>query len=136
MTMRITRTTLNVAGMIALIPGLLFWIVNINLTAFHILFGLIVAIALLIVGIIAVSTRGLRAWGIAAIVYTAILPIFGLTQSGLLVGDLHWLIRSLHLLVGIGAMALASLIGRRYLALKRGNVNSSATSQVVQQGKL
>jgi hypothetical protein len=131
MTMRITQTILGIAGLVALILGLLFWIAKIDLITFHMLFGLIVAITLLITGIIAVSTRGMRIWGIVAIVYAVIVPIFGLTQHGLLTGNLHWLIQTLHMLVGIGAMALAGAISARYLALKRTSVKSSATSQVV-----
>ncbi len=34
-----------------------------------------------------------------------IVPAFGLTQDMIFVGNLHWLIQTAHLLVGIGAMA-------------------------------
>ncbi|HTK07534.1 MAG TPA: hypothetical protein VL485_10215 [Ktedonobacteraceae bacterium] len=135
MTIRITRVIIGIAGLGALLLGLLFWIANINLISIHMLFGLIVAITLLIMSIIATSTRGMRIWGIVGIVYAVILPIFGVTQANLLPGDLHWLIQSAHLLLGIGALALAGMMSVRYLALKPGRVKSSVTSQMVQQEK-
>lgn len=135
MTMRITRVILGIAGVGALLLGLLFWIANIDLTSIHMLFGLIVALTLLIMSIIAISTSRMRIWGIAGIIYAVILPIFGLTQSNLLPGNLHWLIETAHMLVGIGAMALAGMMSVRYLALKQTTIRSSVTSQVVQQEK-
>ncbi|HEY4386922.1 MAG TPA: hypothetical protein VGN34_20900 [Ktedonobacteraceae bacterium] len=135
MTIRITRVIIGVAGLGALLLGLLFWIANIDLISLHMLFGLIVAITLLIMSIIATSTRGMRIWGIAGIVYAVILPIFGVTQANLLPGDLHWLIQSVHLLLGIGALALAGTMSVRYLALKQNSIKSSITSQVVHQEK-
>jgi len=52
------------------------------------------------------------------IVYAFIIPLFGLTQATILVGDFHWLIRIAHLLVGLGALALAGIMAQRYLRLK------------------
>ena len=82
------------------------------------LLGLIVALSLLVLGIIAVFTRGLRVLGAVGIVYALIVPAFGLTQSTMLIGNLHWLIQTAHLLVGLGALALIGIIGARYLRLK------------------
>lgn len=50
--------------------------------------------------------------------YAFILPIFGLTQATLLIGNLHWLIQTAHMLVGIGGIALMGIRGTRYLHLK------------------
>jgi hypothetical protein len=40
-------------------------------------------------------------------------PILGVTQSGLLPGDYHWVIQALHLAVGLGAIGLAEELARR-----------------------
>jgi hypothetical protein len=48
-----------------------------------------------------------------------IVPAFGLTQSLILVGNLHWPIQTAHLLVGIGTMALVQVIEKRYRRLRR-----------------
>jgi hypothetical protein len=95
------------------------------------LFGLTVTLALLVMSIIAVSTRGMRIWGIAGIVYALIVPVFGLTQFNILSGDLHWLIQTAHMLVGIGAMVLTGRMGANYIALKRIIAKPASTSQVV-----
>jgi hypothetical protein len=121
----------GVAGLGALSLGLLIWIANMNLTSIHMLFGLIVTLTLLIMSIVAVSTRGLRNWGIVGIVYALIVPVFGLTQFNILTGNLHWLIQTAHLLVGIGALALTAMMSARYMALKRIMVKPAAESQAV-----
>ncbi|GHO43973.1 hypothetical protein [Ktedonospora formicarum] len=50
----------------------------------HMLFGLLVTLALLTVAIIAVVTSGLRRMGAIGIIYALILPIFGYTQQMIL----------------------------------------------------
>jgi hypothetical protein len=116
---QITRWVASIIGLGALLLGLAFWLFQINLLNVHMLFGFIVTLSLLGLGIAMLFSRGLRLLGIISIIYAPILPIFGMTQDGLLIGDLHWLIRIAHMLVGIGALVLISLIGARYRALKR-----------------
>jgi len=116
---RIVQWVASLAGLGALTLGLLFWIAQVDLINIHMLFGLTVALALLVLSIVIVATRGMRLWGVAGIVYALILPVFGLTQSGILIGSLHWLIQTAHLLVGLGALALAGIMATRYIRLKR-----------------
>jgi hypothetical protein len=126
-TIRIIQWIGGLAGLIALALGVFFWITNNdNITNVHMLFGLTVALALLIVSILAVTTSGMRSLGIVGIVYALILPAFGLTQSGLLIGNLHWLIQTAHMLVGLGGIALMGIIGTRYMRVKQIRI---ATSQ-------
>src|SRR6266496_1079238 len=125
---RIIRVITGVAGVGALPLGLLFWIAEIDFISLHMLFGLIVALSLLILGIVGVFTRGLRLLGAIGIVYTLIVPAFGLMQATLLVGSLHWLIQTAHLLVGLGALALAGILSTRYLRLKQVTAKGSAVS--------
>ena len=117
-TVRIIQWVAGLAGLAALVLGLLIWFANIDFINIHMLLGLIVALSLLVLGIIAVFTRGLRVLGAVGIVYALIVPAFGLTQSTMLIGSLHWLIQTAHLLVGLGALALIGIIGARYLRLK------------------
>ena len=117
---RIIQWIAGIAGLGALALGLLFWIAQIDLLNIHMLLGLTVALALLVLSIVMVATRGMRLLGAIGIVYAFILPVFGLTQSGILTGSTHWLIQVAHLLVGLGALALAGIMGTRYIRLKRG----------------
>ncbi len=126
---RIIRGIAGVAGLGALTLGLLDWIANVSFISIHILFGLTVALSLLVLGIVGVFTKGMRLLGAIGIVYALILPVFGLTQTTLLVDSLHWLIQAAHLLVGLGALALAGIIGTRYLRLKSAAVPEATVSQ-------
>jgi hypothetical protein len=131
MTTRILQIIVGIAGLCALVLGLFIWIANIDLTDIHMLFGLLVTLGLLVMSIIALTARGLRIWGMVGIVYTFIVLIFGETQSNMLVGNLHWLIQTLHTLVGIGAIVLAGALGARYRSLKRGEAKLAAESQAL-----
>jgi hypothetical protein len=48
-----------------------------------------------------------------AAVWGLIVPIVGLTQTSLLTGSLHWLIQVIHLLLGLGLIALAEQLATR-----------------------
>ncbi len=133
MVVRIIRGIAGVAGLGALTLGLLFWIAQMNFISLHMLFGLIVALSLLILGIVGVSTSGMRLLGAMGIVYALILPVFGLTQATLLVGNLHWLIQAAHLLVGLGALALAGSMSTRYLRLKSTAAKAAIPQATVSQ---
>src|SRR5215470_19796184 len=116
---RFIRGIAGVAGLGALTLGLLFWVASMNFISIHMLFGLVVALSLLILGVVGVSTSGMRLLGALGIVYALLVPVFGVTQATLLVGSLHWLIQTAHLLVGLGALALAGILSTRYLRLKQ-----------------
>lgn len=126
--MRVLDWILRLAGLGALIPGLLYWIAQLNVITFHMLFGLLVALSLLIISLLAVFTRGLRILGAIGIVYAFILPIFGLNQARLLIGDMHWLIQTLHMLVGIAALAFAGLLSTSYTRIRAARIRSAQAS--------
>lgn len=104
----------RLALMAALLLGLLYWIFNISFINIHMWLGITGATGLLALGVVAIFTRGMRLLGVGSVVYAVILPIFGMTQTRILPGDLHWLIRTAHLAVGIGAMMVALRVERRY----------------------
>ncbi len=133
MTARIVQIIVGLAGLCALVLGLLIWIANIDLTDIHMLFGLLVTLGLLAVSIIAFTASGLRLWGMVGISYAIILLIFGVAHADLLAGNLHWLIQTLHTLVGIGAIVLAGFLGARYRALKRAEAKPSESHPLESQ---
>ena len=131
MTARILQIIVGLAGLCALVLGLLIWIANIDLTVIHILFGLLVTLGLLAMRIIALVARGRRIWGMVGISYPIILLIFGVAHSNLLVGNLHWLIQTLHTLVGIGALVLTGFLAARSMQLQRSETKSTPGSQAL-----
>jgi hypothetical protein len=128
---RLLQIIVGITGLCALVLGLFIWIANSDLTDIHMLFGLLVTLGLLVMSIIALTASGLRIWGMVGIVYAIIVLIFGVSQSTMLVGHLHWLIQTLHLLVGIGAIVLTGTLGTRYRTLKRGKAEPAASSQAL-----
>jgi deazaflavin-dependent oxidoreductase (nitroreductase family) len=130
-TVRLISFISRVFLMITLVLGVVYWIAQlpflsgllailsqINLTSIHKGSGFLGVFGLFILGIVALFTRGSRLAGAAGILYSFLVPAFGLTQAMILVGTLHWAIQAAHLLVGIGAMYLALGIEKRYRQLK------------------
>ena len=110
---------LSLAGLLALILGLLFWTGSaLNLISLHMLLGFLAVGALWIIGVAQALTSS-GSWIIAtvAIIVGALMVVLGLTQSSLMVGDFHWLIRVLHLLLGlltIGIGHMAAVWSRKH----------------------
>jgi ABC-type multidrug transport system permease subunit len=44
---------------------------------------------------------------LAGIVLVVVVPVLGMTQAQILPGDLHWIVRVVHLLVSVGAIGFA-----------------------------
>lgn len=103
----------RIAGVLALILGLALWGGRLyGLLNLHMAFG--VAVVLGLWGLAALALRrggspglalGGAAWGLATLA-------LGPTQVRLLPGDLHWLVQVGHLLLGLGAIALAAALAR------------------------
>ena len=114
MVIRIAAAVLSLAGLLALISGLLFWAgIALNLMTLHMLLGFLAVGALWVIGIAqAFVPRG--SWIIAAcaLIVGAAMIAIGMMQSSLLVGRFHWVIQVIHLVlglltIGIGHMAAA-----------------------------
>jgi hypothetical protein len=119
MSVRITIMVLRVAVLLTLILGLLFWFdVAKNLVAIHMLLGIIVVLSLWVLGGFIVTTKGSIGIGIGAFVLGLIVFLFGLTQRGILIGNLHWIIQVIHLLLGLSAIGLGEAIAGRYKRLQ------------------
>ncbi|EFH89061.1 hypothetical protein [Ktedonobacter racemifer] len=142
-TVRIASLIARSAFMLAMLLGLLLWIaqildlymllrilLQIGMTYIHEILGITGTLAFIILAFVAVWKRELRLLGIFSMVYAILVVAFGVTQSRILVGNLHWLIQVAHLLIGIGAMYLARGVERRYRRLTQsglGRQNSEAS---------
>ncbi len=124
---RLISLIARVALIVTMVLGLVFWIAQMfvwsgllallaqrDFTSIHEGFGTIGVLGLLILGTVAVFTKGSRLLGAGSMIYAFLVPAFGLTQTLILVDALHWVIQAAHLLVGIGAMVLAQRIEKRY----------------------
>jgi hypothetical protein len=104
----VLQMLIRIAGLIQILLGLAFWTGNLlTLIPIHMLVGLVLVLALLILAILA-ARSGVNPGLVAlAIVWALIVPVLGVTQAQLLPGAFHWVIEIVHLLVGLGAMALS-----------------------------
>lgn len=103
--------TLRITMLIQLVVGIILWTGHgANLTQFHMGVGSLFTLAYL--GLVVVAARSGVGVGplLAATLLGFIIPTFGMMQTGLLVGPMHWIIRVTHLLIAMAAMGVADRV--------------------------
>jgi hypothetical protein len=116
MVIRYATALLSLAGMLALMMGLLLWAgFTVNLISMHMLLGFLAVGALWVIGVAQAFVRG-GSWVLAAgALILGVLTIgIGLHQSSILVSDYHWVTRVSHLLLGILVIGLGHMGAARY----------------------
>ena len=113
-------------GVIQIVTGLLFWTGNaLTLVPLHMLSGLLVVIGLWVLAGIGARAGVGPARLIVAVLWGLFVVVFGLVQTSILPGDLHWIIQVLHLLVGLAAMGQAETIAARIKAYLAGGATQA-----------
>ncbi|MEO7041626.1 MAG: hypothetical protein ABI035_05130 [Gemmatimonadaceae bacterium] len=108
------RTTTTIAlmvvrlfGVILLVLGGLFWSGNsLQLVATHMLIGVLFVLALWVLSGIAAATRQSGGLVASGFIWGIVVLALGMVQKSLMPGSAHWVIRVLHLLIGLIAMGL------------------------------
>jgi len=105
---------LRIAGTAALILGLVIWAGYAqNLLHTHIVLGGLVVLALWGVCLAALIRKASAPLAIVGIIWGVLVLWLGMKQMTLMPGSMHWLIRVVHLLLGLGAMGLGeALVGK------------------------
>lgn len=119
----IIQAVMGGVGIIQIILGILFWTGNgSNYVNLHMVLGLLIVILLWAqagLGIRAGLPFGLTglatAWGL-------VIPVLGMSQAQILPDSLHWIVQVLHLLLGVGALGLGSVLAKR--------INATRTAQL------
>jgi len=114
--------------------GVLFWTGNAySFLQLHMLSGIALVLALWIQA--ALAARAGVGFGLPAVafVWGIVVVALGMTQDSLLPGDLHWLIKVVHLLVGVGAVGQAESLAVRTLRRLRSNVAPPLSAATVSQ---
>jgi len=101
------------SGILVILLGLALWAgYGYSLLQVHMLLGVLVVLALWVLAGFG-AKAGASAGRVAlAVVWGLILPVLGMTQTQLMPGPAHWVIRLLHLLIGIGALAQGDRLAR------------------------
>jgi hypothetical protein len=116
MVIRYASIILSIAGLLALILGLLFWAgIAMNLISMHMLLGLLAVAALWLIGVGQALAKG-GSWAIAIVVLiTGALTLYvGFDQASMMVGPSHWVIQVIHLILGILTIGLGHMATARY----------------------
>jgi hypothetical protein len=122
------RILVRIVFLLELALGLLFWSGNlVALVPVHELLGLLLVLGLWGLAVIAAIARIPPAVVAVSVAYGLVVPVLGELQDNLMPGNAHWIIQAVHLLIGLGLVALAEWLGflirRRQAALlePRGN---------------
>jgi hypothetical protein len=102
------------AFIVQIVLGVIFWTGNaLGLKNLHMLIGFILVLSLETI-VVAAARRGVEVGlVILAGVWGVVTVLLDLAQESILVGSAHWVIRVLHLLVGIGAIGLSEALAGR-----------------------
>lgn len=115
MVIRIASAALTLAGALALISGLLFWLGwALQLMSMHMSLGILAVAALWTIGFAQATAPG-GSWGlaVAALVTGLLTLLLGLYQAALLIGPFHWIIQVVHLLLGVATIGLGHMAAAR-----------------------
>jgi hypothetical protein len=125
----IARTIVIVAGIVQLVLGILLWgDLAKNLVPLHETVGSILVLALWTIAMLSARLGAPLGLVILTIVWGLVVPVIGVTQQGLLPGSPHPIIQVVHLLLGIGAMGLASILAARVPPREAGYAHDPANS--------
>jgi hypothetical protein len=107
---RFIQMFIRIAGLTLLILGLIIWSGNGALIAPHSALGMLFVVALWVLAAIGAMAGIKWATVIRAIVWGIVALLFGILQSQMMVGELHWVIRALHLLVGLVTIGVGEAV--------------------------
>jgi hypothetical protein len=99
---------MRAAAAVQVILGIGFWTGHwANLVNLHMAIGMLYVLALWVIGGIALARRQAPGVAAVALLWGVLIVAIGMTQRGMLVGDLHWVVRVVHLVVSLAAMPFA-----------------------------
>ena len=116
MVIRHASAVLTLSGVLALILGLLFWTgAALNLISMHMLLGFLAVGALWVIGIGQLLSQS-GSWVIAggALLVGALTVVLGLYHSSLMIGESHWIVQTIHLLLGVLTIGIGHMGAARY----------------------
>jgi len=110
----VAQTAVRICFVVLLILGILFWTGRAgSLIPLHQFLGFVLVLGLWTLAALAARRKVAVGLVAIAIVWGVLLPVFGLTQTRIAPGSLHWIVQVLHLLVGLVAVGLAESLARR-----------------------
>ena len=102
---------------VQVILGLLIWFGHmVSVTQIHIALGSFFVLDLWLLAVIALFALSARGLSLFTLLFGGVIMWFGVAQRTLLLGNLHWAVQLVHLLLGVSAMALVEPLSKSLLA--------------------
>ena len=112
----VLRWIVRLVFIVSLVLGVMLWTGNgAAYLRLHMWLGFIITFALLLLVIIGFVARIRPVLPLIALVWAVALPVLGIAQLHIVPGPNHWTIQVLHVIIGIGAIGLAEVLGKRSL---------------------
>ena len=116
MLIKINQMLLRLAVLAMLVMGVMVWMGNAPLVNGHIGLGFIFTLLVLLQAVLGGIAGG--GWGLAGLtaLWGVLLPVIGLGQRAVMVGDAHWVVRVFHMLFSLTTMAFVEMLAKRALS--------------------
>lgn len=112
----VAQMLVRICGVLLIALGILFWTGNaLPLIPVHMLLGVILVLSLWTLAVIGARSGVAPGFVVVVLLWGLLVILFGATQDRILngSGDPHWVIKVLHLLVGLAAIGQAEGMGAR-----------------------
>ncbi len=115
----VLRWIIRLVFIVSLILGIMLWTGNgVGYLRLHMWLGFIITFALLLLAIIGFVARMRPVLPLIALIWAVLLPVLGIAQLHIAPGPNHWIVQVLHVIIGIGAIGLAEVLGKRSLNVR------------------
>ncbi len=100
--------------LVSLVLGIILWTGHgYEYLKLHMWLGFVITFALLALVVLSLLARVRPVLPLIALLWAVALPVLGIAQLKIVPGANHWTIQVIHALLGVGAIGLAEVLGKR-----------------------
>ena len=108
---RILFLLLQILATIQLVVGIAMWTGRwYSFRGMHMAVGIVFVLILWTIAVMALLKRQRTGVALFALLWGIVVVALGMTQQSILPGDLHWIVRVLHVVVGVASMPIAAML--------------------------
>ena len=109
----IVQMLVRLCFVVLLVLGIAFWTRHgLSLIPLHMIVGIVLVLGLWLTSLLAAVARAPLGLALTGLIWGVVVIALGMKQMTLLPGPSHWIVQVIHLLVGIGAIALNERLAR------------------------
>jgi len=117
----ILQMIVRLLGVVQIILGLCIWFNIAHPNALHAALGSVFVLVGWAIALIALFALPRRGAALGALLLGGVVIWFGVAQTTLLIGSMHWLVRVAHLLLGVAMIGVVEMLGKAVKLHKAGN---------------